>query len=44
MFDIIKKNYEKGLWTEQMVEIALKKGIITAEQYEKIISKNEKTK
>jgi len=44
MFDIIKKNYEKGLWTEQMVEIALKKGIITTEQCKKITGKDKQIK
>ena len=37
MFEIIKRNYEKGLWTKQMVKIAVKKGVITSEQYEEII-------
>lgn len=32
----IKSNYEKGLWTKAMVKIAVKKGIITKEQYKKI--------
>ena len=36
MFNIIKKNYENGLWTGQMVAVAVKKGIITTEQYEEI--------
>ena len=36
MFEIIKKNYERGLWTKQMVVVAVKKGVITAEQYEEI--------
>ena len=36
MFEIIKKNYERGLWTKQMVAVAIKKGVITAEQYEEI--------
>ena len=36
MFEIIKKNYEKGLWTQQMVKVAVKKGIITPEQYKEI--------
>ena len=36
MFEIIKKNYERGLWTKQMVAVAVKKGVITAEQYEEI--------
>ncbi len=37
MFEIIKKNYERGLWTKQMVAIAVKKGVITPEQYEEIV-------
>ena len=32
----IKLNYEMNLWTKQMVATAVKKGIITAEQYESI--------
>ena len=36
MFEIIKKNYERGLWTKQMVAVAVKKGVITTEQYEEI--------
>jgi len=34
MFEIIKKNYKRGLWTKQMIAVAVKKGVITAEQYE----------
>jgi len=36
-YEMIKKNYERGLWSKQMVDIAVKKGIITKEQYEKIV-------
>lgn len=36
MFEIIRRNYEKGLWTKQMVVIAVRKGIITPAQYEEI--------
>ena len=35
-FDIIKKNYDKGLWSKAMVRVAVKKGIITKEQYAEI--------
>lgn len=35
-FDIIKRNYEMGLWTKAVVKIAVKKGIITMEQYKEI--------
>lgn len=36
MFDKIKKYYEDGLWTKSMVKNAVKKGKITAQQYEEI--------
>lgn len=35
-FDIVKKNYDKGLWTKQLVRMAVKKGVITKEQYAEI--------
>lgn len=35
-YEIIKRNYEKGLWNMQMVKMAVAKGVITAEQYEEI--------
>lgn len=35
-YEIIKKNYERGLWTAVMVEKAVEKGIITPEQYREI--------
>lgn len=37
MFEKIKKWYEEGLWTKAMVRNAVKKGKITAEQYEEIV-------
>ena len=36
-FEIIKKNYERGLWNAKQVEIAKNKGLITEEQYHQII-------
>lgn len=36
MFKKIKKWYEQGLWAKAMVANAVKKGVITAEQYEEI--------
>ena len=36
-FEIIKKNYERGLWNAKQVEIAKNKGLITEEQYKQII-------
>lgn len=35
-FKTIKRNYEKGLWSKQMVKMAVKKGVITKEQYYEI--------
>ena len=34
-----KKNYERGLWSASMVKMAVKKGIITKEQYKEITGK-----
>lgn len=36
-FDLILQNFQRGLWTEQMVQVAVNKGIITEEQYNMII-------
>lgn len=36
-FETIKKNYERGLWTKQMVKMAVVKKVITPEQYEEIV-------
>ncbi|NLH00502.1 XkdX family protein [Clostridium thermosuccinogenes] len=35
-FEIIKRNYDRGLWSKQMVKVAVIKGVITAEQYKEI--------
>lgn len=35
-FATIKKNYDRGLWNKQMVKIAVRKGLITKEQYYEI--------
>lgn len=35
-FDTIKRNFDRGLWSKQMVKMAVRKGIITKEQYEEI--------
>lgn len=36
-FDLILQNFQRGLWTEPMVRVAVNKGIITEEQYNMII-------
>lgn len=39
-FQTIKKNYEKGLWSAAMVKMAVRKGVITKEQYKEITGKD----
>lgn len=36
-FELIKKNYDKKLWSKAMVKMAVRKGIITKEQYKEIV-------
>jgi hypothetical protein len=40
-FELIKKNFDRGLWNEKQVEIAKNKGVITQEQYKEIVSKKK---
>ena len=35
-FEIIKRNYDRKLWNKLMVKMAVKKGVITKEQYKEI--------
>lgn len=35
-FETVKKNYEKGLWNIVLVKMAVRKGVITKEQYNEI--------
>lgn len=35
-FETIKRNYERKLWSAAMVRLAVKKGVITAAQFEEI--------
>lgn len=37
MFKKIKKWYDQGFWTKQMVANAVTKGVLTPEQYEEIV-------
>lgn len=41
MFDKIKRWYKQGLWSVSMVHDALKKGIITTDQYNDILTAEE---
>lgn len=36
-FEIIKRNYDRGLWNKKQVEIAKSKGLLTEEEYKKIV-------
>ena len=33
-YELIKKNYDRGLWNKRQVEIAKEKGIITQKEYD----------
>ena len=35
-FETIKKNYDRGLWNIAMVKMAVRKGIISKEQFTEI--------
>lgn len=39
-YQTIKRNFEKGLWSAAMVKMAVRKGVITKEEYEEITGKN----
>ena len=36
-YDMIKRNYDRGLWNKQMVALAVKKGVITKEEYQESV-------
>lgn len=40
-FNTIKSYYERGLWSSQLVMMSVRKGIITEEQANEILSKEE---
>lgn len=35
-FETVKSNYDNGLWSIALVKMAVRKGIITKEQYKEI--------
>ena len=35
-YETIKRNYDRKLWNAQMVALAVKKGVISPEQYREI--------
>ena len=38
-YETIKRNYDRGLWNNAMVKMAVRKGVITREQYQEITGK-----
>ena len=38
-YETIKRNFERKLWSAAMVKTAVKKGVITPEQYQEITGK-----
>lgn len=41
-FTTIKKNFDRGLWTVAMVKMAVKKKVITKEQFKEITGEDYK--
>lgn len=41
-FETIKRNYERKLWSKVQVKLAVKKGVITPEQYNEITGEKYK--
>lgn len=39
-YETIKKNFDKGLWNVTMVRTAVRKGVITKEQFKEITGKD----
>ena len=39
-YETIKRNYDKGLWNVAMVRMAVRKGVITKEQFKEITGKD----
>lgn len=39
-YETIKKNFERGLWNVAMVRTAVRKGVITKEQFKEITGKD----
>ena len=35
-YELVKRNFDRGLWTAQMVRLAVRKGVITKEQFNEI--------
>lgn len=40
-YEKVKDNYLKGFWSAAMVQMAVRKGVITKEEYEEILASKE---
>ena len=38
-YETVKKNFERGLWNVTMVRMAVRKGVITKQQFKEITGK-----
>ena len=41
-YETIKRNYERKLWSKAIVKVAVRKGIITKEEYKEITKEDYK--
>ena len=41
-YEMIKRNFDRGLWNAKMVAVAVAKGVITAAQYNEITGETYK--
>ena len=39
-YEMIKHNYERGLWNKKMVALAVQKEVITVQEYKEIVGKD----
>lgn len=39
-FEQIKKNFDRKLWTKAMVKVAVRKGVISVEEYKEITTED----
>jgi hypothetical protein len=39
-YELVKRNFDRGLWTAQMVRLAVRKGVITKDQFKEITGKD----
>lgn len=39
-YEMVKQNFKKGLWSEAMVRVAVRKGVITKAEFKEITGKD----